>query len=134
MNIIEKSPMGSQSLAERDKICIWHPFTQTKIDPMPLEIVQARGAKLYDITGNSYYDLISSWWVALHGHCHPYIAQAIAKQAEILDQVIFAKCTHPKAVELVERLLPLLPGQFTRGFYADCGSAAIEVAIKIAYQ
>ena len=122
------------SLAERDKQCIWHPFSQNKIDPMPLEIVRAQGSKLYDANGNSYYDLVSSWWTALHGHCHPYITQAITEQAKTLDQVIFAKCTHPKAVELVERLLPLLPGEFTRGFYSICGSTAVEVGLKMAYQ
>lgn len=123
-----------KTLGMRDKECIWHPFAQNKIDPMPLEVVRAKGAKLYDAQGKTYYDLISSWWVALHGHCHPYITMAIANQAAELDQVIFAKCTHPKAVELVERLLPLLPGEFARGFYSSCGSTAVEVGLKMAYQ
>ncbi len=79
-------------------------------------------------------DCISSWWVTIHGHGHPYIAKKIYEQALALEQVIFAGFTHEPAVQLAERLLPVLPGSFSRIFYSDNGSTAVEVAIKMALQ
>lgn len=79
-------------------------------------------------------DGISSWWVNLHGHANPYIAEAIAVQARTLEQVIFAGFTHPAAVTLAERILPLLPGKQELLFFSDNGSTAVEVAIKMALQ
>lgn len=100
----------------------------------PLPIVKGKGSLLYDEQGISYLDAISSWWVTLHGHGHPYIAEKIYKQALELEQVIFAGFTHEPAVRLAERLLPLLPGTFTRVFYSDNGSTSTEVALKMAIQ
>lgn len=79
-------------------------------------------------------DAISSWWTNLHGHAHPYIAQRIYEQASQLEHVIFAGCTHEPAVQLAERLLPLLPGDMQKVFYSDNGSTAVEVALKMAIQ
>ena len=84
--------------------------------------------------GKSYIDAISSWWVNIHGHSHPYIAERLYQQALRLEHVIFTGFTHEPAVHLAERLLPLLPGDFTRIFYSDNGSTAVEVAIKMAIQ
>lgn len=100
----------------------------------PLPIVKGKGSLLYDEQGATYIDAISSWWVTLHGHGHPYIAEKIYKQALELEQVIFAGFTHEPAVRLAERLLPLLPGTFTRVFYSDNGSTSTEVALKMAIQ
>lgn len=87
-----------------------------------------------DNKGNKYLDAISSWWVNIHGHAHPYIAKKIAEQALILEQVIFAGFTHEPAIKLAERILKLLPGNFSKVFYSDDGSTAVEVALKMAFQ
>jgi adenosylmethionine-8-amino-7-oxononanoate aminotransferase len=122
------------NLAERDQRVIWHPFTKQKNAIPPIPITRAGGSLLYDDRGNRYIDAISSWWVTLHGHAHPYIAEKIYRQALQLEQVIFAGFTHEPAVQLAERLLPLLPGNFSRIFYSDNGSTSTEVAIKMAVQ
>ena len=102
--------------------------------PEPIPIVKGEGVLLTDINGNSYIDAISSWWVTLHGHGHPYIASKIYEQAQTLEQVIFAGFTHEPAVSLAERLLPVLPGNFSKVFYSDDGSTSTEVAVKMALQ
>jgi adenosylmethionine---8-amino-7-oxononanoate aminotransferase len=118
----------------RDTAVIWHPFTPFKSSSNILPIVKGEGVYLIDENGNKYIDAISSWWVNLHGHAHPYIAKKIYEQALQLEQVIFAGFTHPPAIQFAERLLPLLPGQFSKIFYSDNGSTATEVAIKMALQ
>jgi adenosylmethionine-8-amino-7-oxononanoate aminotransferase len=125
--------MGN-SLIERDKQVIWHPYTQLKFAADPIPILRAEGVFLIDGGGNSYIDAISSWWVNLHGHAHPYIAEKIYKQAKVLEHVIFAGFTHEPAVSLAERILKILPGEFSKVFYSDNGSTAVEVAIKMAVQ
>ncbi len=122
------------SLGLRDKKVIWHPYTQHQGTMPPIPIVRAAGAELFDESGNSYLDAISSWWVNLHGHAHPYIAARIAEQAATLEHVIFTGFTHEPAVSLAERILPLLPGKMARCFYSDNGSTAVEVALKMAIQ
>jgi adenosylmethionine-8-amino-7-oxononanoate aminotransferase len=122
------------SLAARDQQVIWHPFTQQKNMPSPIPIVKGKESILFAEDGSSYIDAISSWWVTLHGHGHPYIAEKIYQQALTLEQVIFAGFTHEPAVQLAERLLPILPGSFSRIFYSDNGSTSTEVALKMAVQ
>ena len=122
------------NLQQRDKAVIWHPFTPLKSSPVPIPIVKGAGALLTDESGNDYIDAISSWWVTIHGHAHPYIAEKLYRQALTLEQVIFAGFTHYPAVELAERLLPHLPGPFSKIFYSDNGSTATEVALKMALQ
>ena len=124
----------SSSLSERDKKIIWHPYTQQKNMADPLPLVRGEGALLYDEAGKAYIDASSSWWVNIHGHAHPYIAEKIYRQALQLEHVIFAGYTHEPAVTLAERLLPLLPGDFRRAFYSDNGSTAVEVALKMSIQ
>jgi len=122
------------SLMERDRQVIWHPYTQHKDLLPPIPVVQGKDSLLFDDKGNAYIDAISSWWVNIHGHGNPYIAQKIYDQARRLEHVIFTGFTHEPAVSLAERLLPLLPGDFSRVFYSDNGSTAVEVAIKMAIQ
>lgn len=122
------------SLAERDQRVIWHPFTPQKNMAAPVPIARAAGTLLYAEDGTAYIDAISSWWVNLHGHAHPYIAERIYQQALQLEQVIFAGFTHEPAVRLAERLLPLLPGNMSRVFYSDNGSTSTEVALKMSVQ
>lgn len=126
--------MNGNSLTNRDKALIWHPYTQHKTSALPLPIVKGEGVYLIDENGNKYIDAISSWWTNLHGHAHPYIAQKIFEQAKQLEHVMFAGCTHEPAVQLAERILPLLPGNFSKIFYSDNGSTAVEVALKKAIQ
>lgn len=122
------------SLTERDKAVIWHPFTQQKNMLQPIPIVKGEGSLLYDDKGNAYIDAISSWWVNLHGHAHPAIAEKIYQQALQLEQVIFAGFTHEPAVELAEKLITILPNNISRIFYSDNGSTSTEVALKMAVQ
>jgi adenosylmethionine-8-amino-7-oxononanoate aminotransferase len=122
------------NLAERDRAVIWHPFTQMQTAPLPVPIVRGEGSVLYGADGREYLDMISSWWVNLHGHAHPHIAQRVSEQLQTLEHVIFAGFTHPPAVELAERLLAILPKNQSKIFYSDNGSTAVEVALKMAFQ
>lgn len=122
------------SLSERSSKSIWHPFTQMKMEPHPCAIVRGEGALLFDDSGKSYIDAISSWWVNLHGHAHPYIAEKVSAQLKQLEHVIFAGFTHAPAVELAEALLSILPDNQRRVFFSDDGSTAVEVALKMAIQ
>lgn len=121
-------------LAQRDHNVIWHPYTQMKTAALPIPIVRGEGAILFAEDGSTYIDAVASWWVNLHGHAHPYIAEKVAAQLNTLEHVIFAGFTHPAAVELAERLLQILPQNQKRAFYSDNGSTAVEVAIKMAIQ
>ena len=115
-------------------LSIWHPFTQEALDPAPIEVVRGAGAYLYTSDGRELLDAISSWWVNLHGHSHPAIAEAIAEQARRLEHVIFAGFTHRPAEELAERLRGVLPKPLEHIFFSDDGSTAVEVALKMALQ
>jgi adenosylmethionine---8-amino-7-oxononanoate aminotransferase len=122
------------TILEKDNQYIWHPYTPllTGIENIP--IVRGEGALLFDNNDKSYIDAVSSWWVNLHGHAHPYIAEKIYEQAKKLEHVIFAGFTHEPAVQLVERLLKHLPSNQKKIFYSDDGSTAVEVAVKMAIQ
>lgn len=126
--------LNMNNLAERDRAVIWHPFTQMQTAPLPVPIVRGEGSVLYGADGREYLDMISSWWVNLHGHAHPHIAQRVSEQVRTLEHVIFADFTHQPAVELAERLLTILPPNQARVFYSDNGSTAVEVALKMAFQ
>jgi adenosylmethionine-8-amino-7-oxononanoate aminotransferase len=122
------------NLTERDLKVIWHPYTQMKTASPPIPIVRGEGAGLFDEQGKKYIDAVSSWWVNIHGHAHPYIARKVSEQLHKLEHVIFAGFTHEGAVELAERLLTILPSNQQKAFYSDNGSTAIEVAIKMCLQ
>jgi len=122
------------SLVARDLSVIWHPYTQMQTALPPVPVVRGEGACLYDENGRCYIDAVSSWWVNIHGHAHPYIAEKVAEQLKKLEHVIFAGFTHEPAIELAERLLKLLPDNQAKVFYSDNGSTAVEVAIKMCLQ
>ncbi len=126
--------MAERSLAERDQAVIWHPYTQMQTAAAPIPIVRGEGVHLIAEDGTKYIDAVSSWWVNIHGHAHPYIAEKVAEQLRTLEHVIFAGFTHPSAVELAERLLEILPENQKRVFYSDNGSTAVEVALKMCFQ
>lgn len=122
------------SLIERDKKVVWHPFTQQQTAGDPLEIVRAEGVMLFGADGKEYIDANSSWWVNVHGHGHPHIGKAISDQFKAIDHVVFAGVTHPKAVELAERIVEKLPAKLQKVFFSDNGSTAVEVGLKMAFQ
>jgi adenosylmethionine---8-amino-7-oxononanoate aminotransferase len=113
---------------------IWHPFTNSALDPAPIEIERAEGVWLYAKDGRKIIDAVSSWWVNLHGHANPRIAEAIAKQARKMEHVILAGFTHEPAEELASRLRKWVAPELTHLFFSDDGSTAVEVALKLAVQ
>ncbi|NOT89010.1 MAG: adenosylmethionine--8-amino-7-oxononanoate transaminase [Lysobacter sp.] len=125
----------------RDLAVLWHPCTQMREHPdtLPLlPVARGEGAWLIGHDGSRTLDAISSWWTNIHGHCEPRIAEAIARQARTLEHVILAGVSHAPAVELAERLLAIAPREAGRAalnkvFYADNGSAGVEVALKMAF-
>lgn len=126
----------SNDLAARDRAVVWHPATHFRdleqLPPIPIRA--ARGVWLEDTSGRRILDGISSWWTSIHGHGHPRIVDAIRSQVERLDHVMFAGFTHESAVALAEALIAAAPGSYGKVFYADCGSAAVEVAMKLSFQ
>lgn len=122
------------NLQEKDEKYIWHPYTFQKNRMPAIPIVRGEKSILIDENGNKYIDAVSSWWVNIHGHGNKFIAKKIFEQAKKLQQVIFTGFTHEPAVELAEKLLKVLPGNFSKIFYSDDGSTATEVATKIAIQ
>jgi adenosylmethionine-8-amino-7-oxononanoate aminotransferase len=122
------------SLSEKDSQVIWHPYTQMQSAKPAIGIVRGEGSWLYAEDGKNYLDIAASWWVNIHGHAHPYIAEQISKQLHTLEHVIFAGFTHEPAVLLAEKLLTILPDNQSRVFYSDNGSTAVEVALKMALQ
>ncbi len=122
------------NLIEKDNRYVWHPYTHQKNRLPAIPVVKGKKSKLTDEEGNTYIDGISSWWVNIHGHGNKFIAKKLYQQAKKLQQVIFAGFTHQPAVELAEKLIKILPGNFAKVFYSDNGSTATEVAIKMALQ
>lgn len=116
------------------KLRIWHPFTQEAADPPPVQVERAEGAYIYTRDGRRLIDGISSWWVNIHGHCHPAIMAAIARQTAKLDHVLLAGLTHEGVEELSAGLRNYLPRKMERLFFSDNGSTAVEVALKMAVQ
>jgi adenosylmethionine-8-amino-7-oxononanoate aminotransferase len=117
-----------------DSLNIWHPFSQKALDAEPLRVTRAQGAYLYLEDGRRLIDAISSWWVSIHGHCHPAIMAAIAEQTTKLDHVLLAGFTHEPVEELCIRLRGVLPAGLNHIFFSDNGSTAVEVALKMAVQ
>src|SRR5258707_5820317 len=113
---------------------IWHPFTNSKLDPAPIEIERAEGVWLYARDERKIIDAVSSWWVNIHGHANPRIASAIAEQARKMEHVILAGFTHQPAEELAARLRKWVAPELTHLFFSDDGSTAVEVALKLAVQ
>ncbi len=126
--------MDANELSAIDRQLLWHPFTQSATAEPNIPIGAAKGAYLYKEDGCALLDAISSWWVNLHGHSHPHIAEAVYRQALELEHVIFAGFTHRPAAELASRLSRVVPGALQRFFFSDNGSTAVEVGLKMALQ
>lgn len=126
---------SNAALIERDLSVLWHPCTQMKdcetLPPIPIK--RGEGVWLEDFEGNRYIDAVSSWWVNLFGHANPRINAAVRDQLEKLEHVILAGFSHEPVVELCERLVKLTPEGLSRCFFADNGSSAVEVALKMSF-
>ena len=127
-------PERESTISDLDQKHQWHPYTQMKDFGSHLPVLEAKGSVLTLENGKTIIDAISSWWVNTYGHGHPHIQQAVANQIGKLDHVLFAGFTHPAAIKLADKLLPLLPGNFNRLFFSDNGSTSVEVAMKMALQ
>ncbi|WP_090255355.1 adenosylmethionine--8-amino-7-oxononanoate transaminase [Ectothiorhodospira marina] len=127
--------MNNETIKQRDLAVVWHPCTQMKDhEHLPLTpIRRGEGVWLEDFDGNRYIDAVSSWWVNLFGHANPVINQAIRDQLDQLEHVILAGFSHEPVVKLSERLVEITPPGLSRCFYADSGSAAVEVALKMSF-
>jgi adenosylmethionine-8-amino-7-oxononanoate aminotransferase len=129
----------AERLTQRDLAVVWHPCTQMRDHAGPhanlplIPIARGEGAWLIDHDGKRYLDAVSSWWTNIFGHANTRIAGAIKKQLDTLEHVIFAGFTHEPAVALAEELVRITPKPLTRVFYADNGSSAIEVALKMSF-
>jgi adenosylmethionine-8-amino-7-oxononanoate aminotransferase len=127
--------MINSDYTHRDLAILWHPCTQMKDhEAFPIiPIKKGQGVWLEDFDGNRYLDAISSWWVNLFGHANPTINAALKDQLDTLEHVIFAGFTHEAAINLAEQLVAITPAGLSRCFYADNGSAAVEVALKMSF-
>ena len=121
---------------EEDLKYIWHPCSQMKDYEAfpPIIIDHAKGIDLYDIEGKCYKDVVSSWWCNLLGHCNPRISNAIKKQLDTLEHVIFANFSHKTAITLCKKLMTKIPKGLCKFNFADNGSASVEMALKMSFQ
>ena len=121
---------------EEDLKYIWHPCSQMKDYETlpPIVIERGEGINLYDINGKCYKDVISSWWCNLLGHCNPRINAAVKKQIDTLEHVIFANFSHKTVINLCQELSKVLPKGLCKFNFADNGSSAIEMALKMSFQ
>lgn len=115
---------------------IWHPCSQMKDyeEFPPIIIERGEGAYIFDVTGKRYLDAVSSWWVNLFGHCNKRINDAVKKQLDSLEHVIFANFSHRCAIDLAEKIVEITPNRLNKVFFADNGSSAVEVALKLSFQ
>lgn len=134
--------MNNQAIVQRDLAVLWHPCSQMKdydpqafaSDTLPLiPIKSGQGVWLEDFDGNRYLDAISSWWVNLFGHANPIINRALKEQLETLEHVILGGFTHEAALTLAEKLVEITPSGLDKCFYADNGSSAVEIALKMSF-
>ncbi|MDD2761015.1 MAG: adenosylmethionine--8-amino-7-oxononanoate transaminase [Methylomonas sp.] len=126
---------NNQHIARRDLAVLWHPCTQMKDhEQLPLiPIKSGQGVWLEDFDGKRYLDAVSSWWVNLFGHCNPVINKVVKDQIDTLEHVILGGFTHEAAVDLAEKLVEITPKNLDKCFYADNGSSAIEIALKMSF-
>ncbi len=124
------------SLADDDRLYLWHPFTQQRIweNEEPLIVQRAEGTDLIDTNGRRYIDGVSSLWCNVHGHRHPHIDEAVKAQLETVAHSTMLGLSHPPAIQLARRLVEITPPGLTRVFYSDSGSTATEIALKMAFQ
>jgi adenosylmethionine-8-amino-7-oxononanoate aminotransferase len=124
----------TNDLVTRDRAHVWHPYSSV-VDHAPLwPVVDAQGTRLVLEDGRELVDGMSSWWAAVHGYRHPVLDRALHEQVDRFAHVMFGGLTHEPAVALAELLVDITPAPLTRVFFADSGSVAVEVAVKMALQ
>lgn len=124
-----------EQLEQWDKQYVWHPFTQMKqyAKERPLIIERGQGSYLYDVDGNRYLDGYASLWVNVHGHNDPELNAALREQLEKIAHSTLLGSANVPSILLAKRLLEYWP-HMSKVFYSDTGAAAVEIALKIAYQ
>jgi adenosylmethionine-8-amino-7-oxononanoate aminotransferase len=113
---------------------VWRPYCQMKTAPQPLAVARTEGVRLYLEDGRELIDGIASWWTACHGYNHPHIRAAVTRQLETMPHVMFGGLAHEPAYRLASRLAAMLPGDLNHAFFAESGSVAVEIAMKMALQ
>src|SRR5262249_43581223 len=111
---------------------VWLPYCQMRVAPPPLPVVRTHGCRIVLADGRELIDGIASWWTACHGYNHPYIREAVGRQLATMPHVMFGGLVHQPALTLAKRLTSMAPPGLSRVFFADSGSIAVEVALKMA--
>lgn len=133
-SVAERGAQRDQALVARDHQVVWHPYASAAQPPLLSAASRTRANRIVLAEGRELVDGMSSWWAAVHGYNHPRLMDALHNQAGRMPHVMFGGLTHEPAVALAERLLRLMPAGLERVFFADSGSVAVEVALKMALQ
>jgi len=126
--------MTPEQLIALDQQHVWHPYASMDNPPPAYPVVSAQGVRLTLADGRELIDGMASWWSAIHGYNHPHLNAAMTKQIAAMSHVMFGGITHEPAVTLARRLVEMTPAGLDKVFFADSGSVAVEVAIKMALQ
>jgi len=126
--------MTPEQLIALDQQHVWHPYASMDNPPPAYPVVSAHGVRLKLADGSELIDGMASWWCAVHGYNHPHLNHAMTQQISDMSHVMFGGITHTPAVTLAKRLVDMTPAGLEKVFFADSGSVAVEVAIKMALQ